>query len=382
MNENFKNKFKGNIGLNFATITYAIVLFVAVLNYERIFNYGLTLYGYVSPFFVAIAIAFILNLPMRFIENKILKKLKISSGKKRALSITLTFIFVFSLFGVIISFVYPQVVDSIATISSSASQNADELQVWLVNLVTRFEIPAEVITFLEDKLQEIIAFVTSLLSEIVPFIYNVSIGFASSTINMLMSFILSIYMLSSKESLIIGMKKVLYAVFSMKIADRVVEIGRLANNIFGKFIGGQLTEALILGSLTTIGMMILRLDYAFLIGTLIGVFSVIPIFGAFIGAAPGVIILLLVNPVEALIFVIFLVILQQFEGNVIYPRVVGGSIGISGLWLLFAILLGGGLGGPLGILIGIPTFAVIFTLVKEWANNTNKAKNVPKNKLN
>ena len=176
-------------------------------------------------------------------------------------------------------------------------------------------------------------------------------------------------MLASKEVLIFQCKKLLYAHLKEKTANYILKVGRLSNETFQKFIAGQCTEAVIIGTLCFIGMLILRLPYALLIGFIVGVTSLIPIFGAFLGTIPSAFLIFIINPIKALVFIIFIIVLQQFEGHLIYPKVVGNYIGLSAIWVMFAMLVGGSLLGFVGLLIGIPLFGVIYKLLKENTNN-------------
>ena len=202
-------------------------------------------------------------------------------------------------------------------------------------------------------------------------LYTTTVAVASSVANgmfsLVMSMIFSVYMLSKKEHLIRGVRRILFAFLPAHRARRVVEIGAITNRIFSGFVAGQLTESLILGCLCYVGMSIIQLPYALLISTLVCVFSLIPLLGAYLGVISGALILLLATPWgsfpwDSLWFVIFLLLLQQFEGNVIYPRVVGTSIGLPGIWVLLAVVVCSGLMGIPGILIGIPTTSVLYAL--------------------
>ena len=183
-------------------------------------------------------------------------------------------------------------------------------------------------------------------------------------------------MIMDKERLCTALKKVVYAFFKKEKADYLVKASGVFNKTFSGFVSGQIVEAIILGVLCYIGMVIFRMEYASIISVCIGVTALVPIFGAFIGAIPGVFIMLMISPMKAVWFVVYIIVLQQIEGNLIYPKVVGTSIGISGFWVLVALVIGGSIGGILGILIGIPAFAAVYILFKEVVNDKLKEKNV------
>ena len=206
--------------------------------------------------------------------------------------------------------------------------------------------------------------VTQFTSNLLSSLFNVTVNLASGVFSVVMGFIFSLYMLFGKEKLIRGVKDTLRAFLPRKTAAALARVGRLSNRIFFSFIQGQLTECVILGVLCYLGMCVLRLDYALLISSVVALGALIPILGAYIGAAVGAFILLLVHPIDALIFLIFLIILQQLEGNLIYPRVVGSSIGLPPVWTLFAVLFWGGVLGITGIWIGTPLTAVAYRLLR------------------
>ena len=205
---------------------------------------------------------------------------------------------------------------------------------------------------------------------------GVTINVASGVFAAVMGFIFSVYMLMGKEKLLRGVKSTLLAFLPRPTAQKIGQIATLTNRMFFNFIRGQLLECVILGSLCYVGMSILQLDYALLISSVVTLGALIPILGAYIGAAVGVLILLLVHPIDALIFLIFLLILQQVEGNMIYPRVVGSSIGLPPLWTLFAVVFWGGVLGIPGILFGTPATAVIYRLLRTSVRSRLRQRNI------
>ncbi|MBM6860610.1 AI-2E family transporter, partial [Clostridium saudiense] len=205
---------------------------------------------------------------------------------------------------------------------------------------------------------------------------NITVGFTSGLVNFILSLIFSIYMLLNKERLQLGMKKVLYAFSKKNFADKVMYLGKIANESFSSYIGGQFIEAIIIGVLCFIGMLVLRMPYALLISVLVAVTALIPIFGAFIGTIPSAFIILIIDPMKALWFIIFIIVLQQIEGNLIYPKVVGSSVGLPPIWVMLAMLIGGNTFGLLGMLLGIPTFSVIYKVSREYINKRLNNKNI------
>ena len=195
---------------------------------------------------------------------------------------------------------------------------------------------------------------------------NITTSIVGALVNFLLALVFSLYLLAQKETLIAQSKRLLRRALPRKAADKLLELLSLTNNAFSSFVTGQVTEAVILGTLCCLGMLILRLPYALPVSVIIAALSLIPIFGAWIGAATGAFLIVFQSPIKALTFLIFLLILQQVEGNLIYPRVVGKSVGLPGLWVLAAVTIGGGAFGVLGMLLGVPVCSVIYTLLQNF----------------
>lgn len=344
-----------------------------------------------SPFIVGAAIAFVLNVPMKFIEIKLSQflskhvKKKVSSNHLRATSLILTILFIIAIILLLVLVIVPQLAITIsglgATIQSALSHFLKEAKIMFANNPQ--------ITPLLDELsvnwQEINW--QSTLSSIVEFLKNGAGSFLTSTLhtaqsifsmitNQIISFIFAIYILLQKEKLSLQFKKVFYALLPQKAADYILKAFTLSNKIFSSFITGQCTEAIILGFMFFATLTILKIPYALLIGCLIAVTALIPIVGAFIGCFIGAFLILMVSPVQALIFIVVFLVLQQIEGNLIYPHVVGSSVGLPSIWVLAAVTIGGSLMGIVGMLIFIPLVSVCYSLFRECVNNKLKEKNI------
>ena len=219
-------------------------------------------------------------------------------------------------------------------------------------------------------------FMIKTLNYFISNIVGITFSITSIITNLLLGFVIAIYMLLSKDKLIVQFKKVIYGLLSENMADKIMSIIKLGDVKFSKFIVGQCTDGIVMGSLCFIGMTIFNMPYAILISTLIGITDLIPIFGTFLGAALSALILFMIKPVTALYFIIMIVIIQQVEGNFIYPFIVGNSIGLSSFWILVPIIIGSSMFGVLGILIGVPLFSMIYTLCGGYINNRIKSKNI------
>lgn len=366
----------------FFLITFGICLLVGLLNIKYLVGYLGLFMNIITPILIGLGVAFILNIPMSFIENHFLafmnsfknkkrrfvKKNRDINKGKRTIAIALTFIFVIGILAGLITFVIPQVSESVDTLMVKLPGYVDSFNALVDEALAFFNLPSTLWTDINIEWETLMEQFGSLLLSSVPEIFNATKNITVGFFNVIMGIVISIYLLADKENLLALKDKLIYAYIRKDRADFIQDVSVTANQVFHGFIAGQITEAFILGTLCTVGLAILQIPYALLIGVLVGMTSVIPVFGAFLGAVPSGFILLVVNPIYCLIFVIYIIALQQVESNVIYPRVVGGSIGLSGLWVLVGMIIGGSLFGFLGIILGIPSFAVFYAVFRKITN--------------
>ena len=350
-------------------ITFAVLLIYVVFHLEQAGSILNALFSLFSPFLMGIAVAFVLNVLLKLFEERIFGFLKRKNSKiwqrcGRGVCVLLSFIVVFLIVGGIIFFVVPELANSIQILTAAIPGYVNSFTKWLNGVLTKFDLTQLKEAVMQIDWSSLLTQASQVTTDVVGSVANATVGVASGIFTFVMSLIFSVYMLYSKEKLIRNLKRVLYAFLPAKRAQQVISIGSLASNIFSGFVTGQVTEALILGCLCYLGMSIIRLPYALLISVIVSLTSLIPILGAYIGGAVGAFILLIINPWDCLWFLIFLVILQQVEGNLIYPRVVGTSIGLPGIWVLLAILVCGNLWGITGILVDVPLFSVLYTLLR------------------
>ena len=361
------DKFKEYWGI----VTYIVILAYVIFNFKKIVSGGGNIISIISPFIIGIAIAFVLNLAMVIFESKLLKfldyeKYKKYSKLKRPLSVTLTFLSVFLAIVGLIRFIIPQLIDSISTLTDTIPAYIKSFEVLISQYVSDTEILNTLWNNFLSAWREILQFTGQIVVSSLSGVVNITVGFTSGVFNFIISIIFSIYMLINKERLQLGIKKVLYALSEKKFADKVMYLAKISNETFSSYIGGQFIEAIIIGVLCFIGMIIFKMPYPLLISVLIAVTALVPIFGAFIGTIPAAFIILIIDPMKALWFVVFIIVLQQIEGNLIYPKVVGGSIGLPPIWVMLAMIIGGNTFGLIGILLGIPIFSVIYKVFKEF----------------
>lgn len=372
-----KNKVKESLIVG----TYIVVLAFLLLNVKGVTMVLGNIIVIIKPIIIALAMAFVLNILMRIFENKVFffldkQKSKFLRNLKRPLSILATFLFVIGMIVGITLFVIPQFIESLSTLIDAVPGYLNSFEAMLDKHLSSIELMKVIQDSVIDAWKEVLQVVGQLIGKSVTGILSVTVNITNMIFNFVVALVLAIYLLANKEKLILQSKKLLFAFLKRDVVEKILEVGRLTNVTFSSFIGGQCTEAIILGVLCFIGMNIFKMPYALLISVLISVTSLIPVFGAFIGTIPAVFIILIINPIKAIWFVIFIIVLQQLEGNIIYPKVVGSSVGLSAIWVMVAITVGGSAFGLIGMLIGVPTVSVIYQLVSNATNNKLNKKGI------
>ncbi|MGI6254134.1 MAG: AI-2E family transporter [Acutalibacter sp.] len=362
---------------------FAAVLVLILMKFDQVWGALCTVVATVAPVFYGIVVAYILNVFVHFFEDVAFRPFRKSKSKvwhrvRRPLSIALAYLLVALVVVFIAAFIIPGLIQSMGVLADTVQQNAPVYYNNAISWLTKFAKEYD-LTFIQEFLgkfdwADMLASMGDLAKDFLSSLVGVTINVASGVFAAVMGFIFSVYMLMGKEKLLRGVKSTMLAYLPKPAARKITQVASLTNRVFFNFIRGQLTECVILGSLCYVGMSILRLDYALLISSVVALAALIPILGAYIGAVVGVIILLLVHPLDALIFLVFLLILQQVEGNLIYPRVVGSSIGLPPLWTLFAVVFWGGVLGIPGILFGTPATAVIYRLLRTSVRSRLRSK--------
>lgn len=342
-----------------------------------------------APFLIGGAIAFILNVPMHSIEDRLFSspkvQKKLSAPLRRIISLLLTFVFVAIIIALLVLVIAPQLATTISGLGDTIQAFISRVIVFaeaqvdsnpqLVEWLSSLTIDWRSIDW-EGILTKVMNFLKNGAGDVLSSTISVAKSFVSGITTTFIAFVFSCYLLLQKEKLGLQFRKAIYALLSRNTAKRIVEISALSHRIFASFITGQCIEAIILGGMFFITMTILRMPYALLVGCLITVTALIPIVGAFIGCGVGAFLILMVSPAQALIFVIMFLVLQQIEGNLIYPHVVGSSVGLPSIWVLAAVSIGGNLMGVVGMLIFIPLVSVIYTLFREFVYKRLKAKGI------
>ena len=372
MIKKIKSYFTDSAVKNTITLCAAVRFYLALNNIPTIKTVFSNAVSIISPFIYAFAIAFILNRPMMWFERTLFKDKK----KKRILSVALTFTIAISLISVLMVLVLPQIGLSIAYLVEAMPGFIQSVSQTATEVMEQIHLNSRLSRQVQEMWNNIGTGIMNFTVSVLPGVVNVSIGIGNAVVKSIMSTIIAIYMLTSKDKLKFQIKKFFYAYFSKNFAEETFELGRMSNTIFSDFIIGKMIDSTIIGIIAFIGMLFIYPDYAVLIAIIIGVTNMIPFFGPFIGAIPSIFILLILSPFASFVFLIFIIVLQQVDGNIIGPKVLGSSLGLSPLWILVGIIVGNGAMGFLGMIIGVPTFAVIYNLVSRNTKEKLEEKDI------
>lgn len=354
-------------------VAAGITIYFAFDRFSVIASISSKVISLMMPFILGFAIAFLLNKPMDFIEGKVLSKLPLKKQHRRNIAAILAMIVGIVLVVFFLALLVPQLIDSIMSLVSAFPGYLDDFQIFVEDFMEENGIRTEEVTrFISesgifDRLSE---FVTSALPQMVHYTY----AFGSTLLNVLVGIMSGLYMMMDKERLLRYVKKINYALFPRSVSDYLHRIALTSADIFNDFIIGKAIDSLIIGILCYIGSMIFHFPYALLLSVFVGVTNMIPVFGPFIGAIPGIVILFIIHPITALYFALFIFALQQFDGNILGPLILGDKLGMPSIGILFSVCVGGGLFGVIGMFIGVPCFAVFYAAVRELVNYRLKKK--------
>ena len=362
------------------------VIVACVFRFQSVFVFLGKIFSYISPIVLALCIAFVLNVPLSAMENRIFKFMDKSKHKfvrklRRPICMLLTYLLSFGIVLLLVLVIIPDIIDTVIYIVEKLPGFVTSAYNWLVATAENFGFDAKELHLRSLDLSSFTSTAKTLLSSysgrIVGDAFNITSSVFRGVFDLVFSLVISAYVLAQKEKILGFTKRVIDTFIPQKGAKIIYRVLHQASESFSKFIGGQLTESVILGTLCYIGMLIFRFPNAPIISVLICVTSLVPIVGALVGVAIGALLILITSPIKALLFVVFIIVLQQIEGNLIYPRVVGKAVGLPGVIVISAVLVGGNIGGILGALIAVPVSAMCYALLKEAIEkaNQNKIKN-------
>ncbi|MGX8700421.1 AI-2E family transporter [Caproiciproducens sp.] len=364
-------------------IAFSIALYLGLKNLYRFSELTGIIVDTFEPILLGLAITFILNVLMRYVENRLLAPMNRRYTKnwpkvRRAVSILITFLIVIGIIALIMLILIPELVRTITSLTNNIPGFFTGLQNSLIAVGNKYPTVREYVGNIKidwTNLSQMLAqYGQKLANTLVGSTVTVAANLFHAVITMVLGLVFAINILAQKEKLEAQTKRFLYAYFPQKPADTIVRVCSLTDHAFSNFIAGQCTEACILGSLCFIGMQIFSFPYALLVSVIVAFMALIPIFGAFLSTCIGALLILVVNPIQAVWFVIFFVVLQQLEGNLIFPRVVGSKVGLPALWVLAAVTIGGNTFGLVGMLVNIPLCAVMYTLLRENINKRLEEK--------
>lgn len=364
-----------------------IVLFWLLFNTDRVekfFDFFKTLF---APFALGAGLAFIINVPMRAIENRLLRIQK--KTLRRIIAVVLTFVAVALVLFLVVQLLLPQLVTTVETLIQKMPGFAS--RVWN-NIHAYLEANPEILQWVETNtdfeqmdwmsyVEKIVAWVSDKISGIVGGTFSAIGTVFAGVFNGVISFVFALYCLFRKEILARQGRRLLYAFLPEHFCDETIRIFRLTSSTFSNFISGQCLEAVILGAMFAVSMLIFRMPYVPLVSVLVAITALVPIVGAFVGCGLGAFFILVDDPIKAVWFVIMFLVIQQIEGNVVYPKVVGSSVGLPGMWVLLAVALGGKLMGVAGMFIMIPVVSVVYTLLREITDKRLKLRQIDAEKL-
>lgn len=361
-------------------LAFAILLYCGIEHFDVVIEAVRFVLGIIMPFLIGGAIAFIFNVPMKKIEKHLFPKNKKLAKLRRPAAYFLTLLAVIGVIVLALVVVIPELGNTISMLMAQIPVAFDTAAEWINDMLKEY--PA-----LEPAVEELNIDWASVSSSVVTFLQSVGSGLVSSGVGFfsglisgvatfVIAFVFSIYILFQKEKLQRQVKQVLYALLPKKATEKIISVATLSDQIFSNFLSGQCLEAVILGTMFVISMSILRMPYAMLTGIVIAITALIPIFGAFIGCVVGMLLIVMVNPIQAVWFLILFLVLQQIEGNLIYPHVVGGSVGLPSIWVLAAVTIGGNLFGIAGILLFIPLCSVLYALFRDFVKQRLKKRDI------
>ncbi|MBQ0098154.1 MAG: AI-2E family transporter [Oscillospiraceae bacterium] len=375
-------------------ITFTVILIFLCINIAPVWGVVTKIFSVLSPVIYGLIIAYILNTPFCFFYDKCFKKMGMKNpkllGLRKALALLCSYVVVFGIIAFLIVILVPQISNSATMLSNNLPTYAEKVKAFLDSTVNFVKERFGYNLYDEKTYENLVNMITgsnstdflkNILSTLFPSVLSTAKNVTVSVYNWIIGIIFSIYMLIEKDRLLRQSRQVISAYIPTKANKRIFKFCTVCNTKCGKFIIGKIIDSLIIGVICFIGLTIFKFDYAIIISVVVAVTNLIPFFGPIIGAIPCAFLLLIVNPIECLWFIVFIIVLQQIDGNIIGPKILGDSVGISGFWIMFSVILGGGLFGLPGMLLGVPIFAVIYTLVEEGVIIKSRQKRIASAKI-
>lgn len=364
-----------------AVLCLSIAFYFVCNNIRFLFDSVRSVWGLLSPFAMGFGFAYLLIRPLKLVETLLERwalKGRVKPKARRSISILIVLILVAVFLTAVFSFVLPQLLESLSTLTNSLPGYVRGFENLINSLLVSSGMSENLYEAMAPYWKKILEYLSGFLSQLAPWIINLTMQLASKVLNTFVTLIVAIYFLYNKELFAMQLKKTLYAILPCRIMEGLIDTMKIVDETFGGYINGQLLDAIIVGTITALSMTVVRLPYALLVGVIVACTNVIPMVGPIIGAIPSTFIILMAGkPLQALIFVVLILIIQQIDGNILVPKIVGDSTGLSGFWVLFAIILAGGLFGIGGIVLCVPTLSVLFKLLKIWVEYSLRKRKLP-----
>ncbi|MBR1864221.1 MAG: AI-2E family transporter [Ruminococcus sp.] len=367
-------------------IAVNVLLVVAVFNISKIIDGIMVLLKVMNPVIWGLVIAFLINPIMvkteNFLKDKVFKSRDENGEPKRAgaikaISVGVTTLVFLGIVVGLVALVVPELIKSITDIFNNAQSIVSTVQNWINKVFKNYPY---IETYATNMLSDFNTGFSEVMTKLQPVFDNIlsgAWGFVNFVKNFLLGFIVSVYLLCNKEKLLAQSKKIIISMTKKKTCERIMDVAAKANTVFSGFITGKIVDSIIIGLICFIGLTFMSMPYNIMISVLIGVTNIIPFFGPFIGAIPSAILILLIEPKKVILFAIFIFVLQQFDGNILGPKILGDSTGLPGFWVLISLLIFGGLFGFVGMVLAVPAFALIYSFVRDGVNNKLRKKHLP-----
>lgn len=386
MKINWNSKYTTISVYTIITFSICILIYAVLFNFTVIGDFIRTFMKILAPIIWGIVIAYLVNPIMKWIEkrlSKIIEKKKPHFKITRILSLTFAMIIFLAVIAALGAIILPQVIESITTIINNISTYINNFEKWIDSFLVKYP---ELLTIVSDQIDNIEKAAMEFANNIAPKLGDIMMKITDSTLSFiiavkdgLIGIIVAVYLLYGKEHFQAQMKKMVYGILPSKITGTILRVCAQTNSSISGFISGKIVDSIIIGCLCFVCMTVMKFDFIVLISVIVGVTNVIPFFGPFIGAIPSALLLLVAAPKQVIPFLILILVIQQLDGNVIGPKILGQTTGISAFWVLFSILVGGGLFGFAGMILGVPVFAVLYSLLNEFVAYRLEGKNLSSN---
>lgn len=361
---------------------FTLILYVLLTNFSVISNLWGKITSMLFPFIIGFALAFLLDPIVMFFEKRVFANWHCKGKGKRTLSMLLSLVIAIAVVAFLFYLIVPAVIGSVSDLVSHNEIYITRFTKFITDVFEDYHLDTTKINEIVGKSSDFLTYFADMFTSTLPTIVSTSYGIIKALLNILIGVAAAMYLLLDKEVFISNVKKINFAILPKPVATYLRRLVNIIKQVFYDFIVGKAIDSLIIGVICYIGLSLLGIKYAALLSVIVGITNMIPVFGPFIGAIPGIFILLIIQPIQSLYFVIFILILQQFDGNILGPLILGDKLGLPSFWILFSVTLGGALFNVVGMFIGVPTFAVFYYALKEYINLRLEMKQIDINQEN